>query len=127
VERGELAEARKALQELETTLDGTEPGVRISLLASEQVIMLAEGDVDGAAQAGLELIDLYRRSGARNDTAGAVWWMGRMFGAEMVGGEAAVEEARGTLEGAHWIQALKDPDLFSEFLRQRGLEVVPTA
>jgi hypothetical protein len=56
-----------------------------------------------------------------------VWWMGRLFGPEAVGGERELEEARRTLDAAHWEQALRDPDLFQKSLRERGLEVVSTS
>jgi len=125
VERGEVIEARRVLAEVEALLDPDDPGVRISLLASEHVITMAEGDLEGAVKVGQELIGLYRESGARNDTAGIIWWMGRLFGPDAAGGEESVEEARRTLEAAHWVQAQKDPDLFVAVLRERGLEVVP--
>ena len=125
VERGEPVEARRILTEVETLLDPSDRGGRMALLGSEIEILLGEGDRDGARKLGGELLDMYRESGPSNETAGMTWWMARLFGPESVGGEAVMEEARRTLEAAHWNQALADPDLFAEALRARGLEVVP--
>ena len=82
--------------------------------------------MEGARKLGDEVLQLYRESGSPVDTAGMVWWMGRLFGPESVGGQEALEEARRTLEAAHWDQAVRDPDLLTEALRKQGREVVPT-
>jgi hypothetical protein len=45
-----------------------------------------------------------------------VWWAGRLFGADEVGGADAFAEARATLERHHWAQALREPDLVADLL-----------
>ena len=44
--------------------------------------------------------------------------IGSLFGPDAAGGEAAVEEARATLEAAHWIHAIREP----EFARREGAQ-----
>jgi hypothetical protein len=41
-----------------------------------------------------------------------VWWIGRLLGAEVAGGDAAMDEARVTLEAAHWLASIREPDQY---------------
>ena len=43
--------------------------------------------------------------------AAQTWLLGSLFGADEVGGEDALEDARTTLESAHWLHAVNEPDL----------------
>jgi hypothetical protein len=43
-----------------------------------------------------------------------IWWVGRLFGEDLAGGPTAVEEAGRKLEAAHWVQSLREPDLWTE-------------
>jgi hypothetical protein len=51
-----------------------------------------------------------------NQHAAQVWWAARVFGADVVGGEAVAEESRAILEAHHWRQALIEPDLVIELV-----------
>jgi hypothetical protein len=46
----------------------------------------------------------------RNYRAADVWWTGRLFGADAVGGPDPLEEARATLEAHAWRQSLAEPE-----------------
>ena len=63
-----------------------------------------------------------RVTGWRNTVAARIWWVGRIFGPDAVGGEAVLEDARKTLEAAHWGQSLLEPELLLEMIA-----VEPTA
>jgi class 3 adenylate cyclase/tetratricopeptide (TPR) repeat protein len=126
VERGELAEARKVLTEAETLFDLSNPGARESLAMSQLYVAMAAGEIDHARKHAQEVLDLYGEASAPTDRAGQVWWVARLFGPESAGGEAVVEEARETLEAAHWVTALREPDLFLTALEDQGVEALPT-
>jgi class 3 adenylate cyclase/tetratricopeptide (TPR) repeat protein len=78
---------------------------------AEMIMALYDGDWDRAEEGARELLSLGKREGYPNSVAADVWWVGRVFGAEVAGGEQALEEARQRLEAAHWYQALREPDL----------------
>jgi hypothetical protein len=60
------------------------------------------------------VVEEARAEGNRNHVAALTWWVGRLFGENLAGGYDAVEEAGRTLEAAHWIQSLREPDLWTE-------------
>jgi hypothetical protein len=83
------------------------------LLEAEVEILLAEGDRDGALEKAFELLRLERVQGSEKDVAARIWWMGRVFGPDAVGGMEEMERARSLLEETHWEAALMAPDLVS--------------
>jgi tetratricopeptide (TPR) repeat protein len=124
VERGELAEARRALAESEPMLDPSDPGARASLARSEQLIALASGDREAALERAREHLEV-TATDAPNDRAEITWWMGRIFGADEVGGPETLEEARAILEAHHWIQSLREPVLLLGAVEGPGVQAVP--
>jgi len=78
---------------------------------AEMVSALHDGDRDRALESALEILRLAREEGWPNALAADVWWVGKVFGPEIVGGEEVLEQARQRLEAAHWYQALREPEL----------------
>jgi class 3 adenylate cyclase/tetratricopeptide (TPR) repeat protein len=116
--KGEALEARGELAELVASIDPDDPSFRESLLTSETLLSLAAGDTETARERAQALLDLQRRRGKRNEIAAITWWVGRVFGADAVGGEDAMKQARATLEDAGWEQFLREPDFLLEALPQ---------
>jgi tetratricopeptide (TPR) repeat protein len=89
-----------------------EPPPRVTTASARMVIDFARGRRQEAEDQARWIFDRRRESGARNNVAAAAWWNGRLFGPGSVGGEEALEQARRTLEAAHWRYALEEPDRF---------------
>jgi tetratricopeptide (TPR) repeat protein len=108
--QGDESGAREALEQPRagTMEDQT------SMRSAEALILRAAGEADRARAIAAELLDEARTEGHRNYLAGLTWWVGRLFGEDVAGGADAVEEAGRTLEGAHWVQSLREPDLWTE-------------
>jgi class 3 adenylate cyclase/tetratricopeptide (TPR) repeat protein len=114
---GDVATARRTAEDPASRLGELEQGSSTPLLVAEAVLALATGDPDAARERALEAIEAEARTRKGwNQHAAQVWWAARIFGAEAVGGEAVVEEARAVLEAHHWRQALIEPDLVKELL-----------
>jgi tetratricopeptide (TPR) repeat protein len=109
--KGDRPEAERVMADPAVWPDNAEPGSRESLLQAEALVALADGDWDRARARALEILDIVRALGWPNAVAARVWWVGRIFGPDVAGGEQALEEARKRLESAHWIQNLQEPDL----------------
>ena len=113
VRTGELQAAREVLEETSSIVGSGGPVSVDWLLEAEVEILLAEGDRDGALEKALELLRLERVQGSAKDVAARIWWMGRVFGPDAVGGTEEMERARSLLESTHWEAALMAPDLVS--------------
>jgi class 3 adenylate cyclase/tetratricopeptide (TPR) repeat protein len=112
VARDDLAGARQVLDDPAARLAAGEPGSVAAYLGAEAALALAEGEREVALDKALEAIDAERGTrGVANAKAARVWWAGRLFGADVVGGADALEEARDRLERHHWRQALLEPDI----------------
>jgi tetratricopeptide (TPR) repeat protein len=107
VAAGDLDAARRALDEAPP---GTDPSID-SVELARALLELAAGDEDRARSRALKLLEEERATGLRNSMAARTWWVARLFGEEHVGGEAVAEEARRTLEQAHWEQFIREPEL----------------
>jgi tetratricopeptide (TPR) repeat protein len=108
--RGEIEAARTALGEPAARLAAeSDPGALGSLLATESLLALAEGDRDLARERALAGWEAARPK-SRNELASWTWWVGSLFGPDAVGGEERLEGARRTLESAGWIQHVHEPD-----------------
>jgi class 3 adenylate cyclase/tetratricopeptide (TPR) repeat protein len=113
VRTGELQAAREVLEETSAIVGSGGPGSVDWLLEADVEILLAEGDRDGALEKALELLRLERVQGSAKDVAARIWWIGRVFGPDVVGGAEEIERARNLLEDTHWEAALMAPDLVS--------------
>jgi class 3 adenylate cyclase/tetratricopeptide (TPR) repeat protein len=113
VRTGELQAAREVLEETSSIVGSGGPGSVDWLLEAEVEILLAEGDRDGALEKALELLRLEREQGSAKDVAARIWWIGRVFAPDDVGGAEEMERARSLLEKTHWEAALMAPDLVS--------------
>jgi class 3 adenylate cyclase/tetratricopeptide (TPR) repeat protein len=89
-----------------------EPPPRVTTASARMVIAFGRGRREEALEQARWILERRRESGARNIVAAAVWWTGRLFGPASVGGDEALEDARRTLEAAHWRYALEEPDRF---------------
>jgi tetratricopeptide (TPR) repeat protein len=112
--RGQVEGARRAFQELSEELASEEPGVTSYVQRLSALLALAEDDRDAALKYALEMLEIERSRPYRNSVAAVVWWVAVVFGPEVVGGSEAAEEARRTLENAHWIEALREPELVAQ-------------
>jgi tetratricopeptide (TPR) repeat protein len=113
--RGDVSEAR---QVLEQPMGGATE-YQSSMRAAEAILELVAGDAERARNIAAELLASDMEMGQRNYSAARRWWVGRLFGDDLAGGSEAVEEARRTLESAHWEQHLREPDLWTELVAQR--------
>jgi class 3 adenylate cyclase/tetratricopeptide (TPR) repeat protein len=109
--RGKRDEAIRLLEEPEAHLKAGGLESRTSLLWAELYVALYEGDWETARERGLQILEIEREQGWPNPVATQVWWVGKVFGPDAVGGEEVLEEARRTLEKAHWVQSIMDPEL----------------
>ena len=116
--RGDTAAARQVLSDpVARTAEG-EPGSATALLMAEAIVALVEDDLETALAKSLGSIEAERGPrGAPNALAAQVWWTGVRFGAEHVGGPAALEEARARLERNGWRQALIEPEQAADLAR----------
>jgi class 3 adenylate cyclase/tetratricopeptide (TPR) repeat protein len=114
--QGDVTGARAELTEAISSIEPDDPSFRETLLVSEMLVRLAEGEEDAARERATALLEMHRASGRPNDFASAAWWVGRVFGPEAVGGEEAMEQARSTLEDVGWIQFLHEPDVVQQAL-----------
>ncbi len=84
-----------------------------SRVYAQMVMALYDGEREQALEGAREILRLGKEEGYTNPMAADAWWVGKVFGPEVVGGEGALEEARKTLEAAHWHQAIREPELVS--------------
>jgi tetratricopeptide (TPR) repeat protein len=109
--QGDLDRAKRVLHEYAEELSSDEVGTKAYLRRAQTMIALADGDRDRALGHALMALDEERAAGWPNPTAAATWWVGRLFGAEHVGGDEELERARARLEAVHWISSIKEPEL----------------
>lgn len=111
---GDLTAARAVLDDPFSRVAEQEPAAGTSLLLAEAAIALAEHDREVALAKSIAALE--RTSSdpiVPNERAAVVWWTGSLFGAEAVGGQEALGNARETLERNGWRQALGEPELLS--------------
>jgi tetratricopeptide (TPR) repeat protein len=118
--RGDISGARQTMEDPASRLADLEPGSSTPLLVTETVLALAEGDRELARERALSAVanEARTRSGWNVHLA-QVWWAGRIFGADAVGGETEMASARSILEAHHWHQALIEPELALELVGAR--------
>jgi len=108
--KGDLAGARR-IRDDPTVRVGAETSSDLSLASVEALLALREGRPDQAGQLARHVLTAVRSEGWRNPMAARVWWVGRVFGPELVGGPAAMEEARRTLQAAGWLHSFAAADV----------------
>jgi tetratricopeptide (TPR) repeat protein len=104
--RGDREAARETLEEPTVQAQG-DPGSELALRV-HALVDLADGDTEGALEHARRALELTRTEGWPNPVAWAINWTGTIFGADAVGGERALQEARDRLESMHWTSALED-------------------
>jgi tetratricopeptide (TPR) repeat protein len=118
--RGEVAEARRLLEEPAARLAADEPGSAASMLGAEALLALAEGDrATGQARA-LQALALERDQGWPNPISAQLVWVAELFGVDALpdeGAAGALEQAREALERNHWRQALEEPRQLADALK----------
>jgi class 3 adenylate cyclase/tetratricopeptide (TPR) repeat protein len=114
--RGDRQAAGRLLADPSIQPAETDAGSLAGLLRTEALLSLMEGDRGGALERARRSLQVDRAPVWRNSTAAGVWWVGRLFGAEAVGGEEALEEARRTLEAAQMLQSLAEPNLAQQLV-----------
>jgi len=117
--QGDVAGARAELTEAIASIEPDDPAFRETVLVSDLLVHLAEGQEETALERAVALLDMQRGRGLGNEIATATWWVGRVFGAKAVGGEAVLQRARETLEAAGWVQFVHEPDLVLRALERR--------
>ncbi|HXJ62939.1 MAG TPA: hypothetical protein VNN79_04215, partial [Actinomycetota bacterium] len=110
VMKGEFARARAELTEALAAVDPDDPSFRDTFPTSDVLLLLVEGDVDAARERAVRMLEMQRADGLRNEIASTTWWVARLFGADVVGGDDVAEDARSTLEKAGWVQFVHEPD-----------------
>jgi len=108
---GKREEALRVMEEPGMHLKAGGLESRTSMLWAEFHVALYEGDRETALERGLQMVEIEREEGWRNEAAAYVWMVGTIFGPEAVGGEEELLKARQTLEDAHWIQFIREPEL----------------
>ena len=109
--RGETAAARSVLEDPAVRLADGEPGSAAALLTAEAALALAEGDERTARTKSVAAIAAEGGAEALpNRHAAAVWWTGRLFGADAVGGGRDLADARDSLQRNGWLLEIAEPD-----------------
>jgi tetratricopeptide (TPR) repeat protein len=108
---GDITAARDVLDDpVSRTAEG-EPGSTVSLLVAEAVLADRAGDIEFARAKSLAALEQESAAAIANPHAAMIWWVGRLYGAEFVGGPFVLEESRELLARNGWEQALREPDL----------------
>jgi tetratricopeptide (TPR) repeat protein len=113
LDQGMREAAQRVLDDPSAWVDVGDAESNWSRAYAQMVMALYDGERAQALEGAKELLRLGREEGQANPMAADVWWVGKVFGADVVGGEQALEEARRTLEAAHWYQAIREPELVS--------------
>jgi class 3 adenylate cyclase/tetratricopeptide (TPR) repeat protein len=114
--RGDRKAAARLLADPAIQPAASDTGSLAQLLRTEALLHLAEGDRDRARDRARRSLQLDRNPAWRNSQAAVVWWVGRVFGPDAVGGEDPLDQARRTLESAQWFHALTEPDRVLELV-----------
>ncbi len=113
--QGDLAGARRTAEDPASRLGEVERETYSPLLIAEATLAFVTGETDVARQRALTAIANQEQTRKGwNVHAAFVWFAARLFGADVVGGEAVADQARNQLEAHHWRQALIEPELLLE-------------
>jgi class 3 adenylate cyclase/tetratricopeptide (TPR) repeat protein len=108
--KGDVAGARRILEHPSARV-GADTSSDISVASAEALLAVREGRRDHAVELAQKVLTTVRSEGWRNPMAARVWWVGRVFDPDLVGGSEAMEEARRTLEAARWLHTFAAADL----------------
>jgi tetratricopeptide (TPR) repeat protein len=117
VAQGNQEGARRIIDDAVDRASMDLPDVGTSLLVAQAVLALSNDDREAGLRLTRRSLDNERSVGWRNPVAAQTWLLGDLFGADEVGGEDALEDARATLEAAHWLHAVNEPDLIEDVIR----------
>ena len=107
---GDVASARQVLQEA-AAVTMAEADLRSDLLLAESAVLWHERDREAALERATSALSIERARGLDRSIAAVEWWVGRLFGADVIGGRERLEHVRKVLEDGHQVQALREPDL----------------
>jgi len=110
VSDGKLIEADEVTERI-NALEIVESASIEELLLAEAATSLVRGEEERGRDLALQALALARDPGWRNDRSAVVWWIGALFGPDVVGGDDVLNDARQTLESARWLHALEEPQL----------------
>ena len=105
--RGSVTEARELTEDPSLPPSGHD---RTAVLWARAMIALAQGDERAARDLALEALEIERKQGDSISQDVSTLWTGIFFGADAVGGDEAVEEARLRLERLGYRRAFIEPD-----------------
>lgn len=108
--QGRLEEARELL-EGGVPLEDEEPTLGVSARMAMAVLARLEGDEDRARAHAAAALAMERERGLDNQVATAVYWVGRVFGEDLVGGREAVDRAEARLRAAGWLHSIREAEL----------------
>ena len=106
-------EARAVLGDPALPRDAVEGDSEVALLETAALLALGAGEEEEARRLAMEALSTIREGDLPNWTAAHVWWVGSLFGADLVGGPGVLEDARRHLESVHWQQALREPEVYA--------------
>ena len=107
---GHVEEAHELL-EGEIPLEGDQPMLGVTALMATAVLARLEGDEESARARAAEAAALERRLGFPNQVASLDYWVGTVFGPDLVGGRSEVDRAGETLRRAGWLHSIREADL----------------
>jgi tetratricopeptide (TPR) repeat protein len=108
--RGNATEARELVDDPSLPVGPDAPHDRTVVLWARAMVDLAEGDPEAARKVALEALDIERTYGDSISKDVLTWWTGTFFGADAVGGQGPMDEARGRLEQIGYKRAFVEPD-----------------
>jgi tetratricopeptide (TPR) repeat protein len=107
---GDIAGARAVIEEA-AEVSIAQADLEADLLLAESVVLWFEHDREGSLDRAMSALAVERDRGLEPSIAAVEWWIGTLFGAEVIGGERRLDDARRLLAEQHREQALREPDL----------------
>jgi class 3 adenylate cyclase/tetratricopeptide (TPR) repeat protein len=108
--RGNLTEARELVEDPSLPFGPDAPHDRTVVLWARAMVALVQGDQEAGRNLALEAVEIERSYGDSISKDLLTWWTGSFFGAEAVGGDGAVAEARERLEQLGYRRAFVEAD-----------------
>jgi tetratricopeptide (TPR) repeat protein len=108
--RGNLSEARELVGDPSLPLGPDAPHDRTTVLWTRAMVALVQGDRDEARDLALEALEIERSYGDTISMDVLTWWTAAFFGADVAGGQEALDEARRRLEEIGYRRAFVESD-----------------